>query len=34
MRKVDEVFVEAQHQRGRITKEERDMILASAQLPH
>lgn len=31
--KVDEAFVEAQYQRGRITQQERDMILATPQIP-
>lgn len=32
MRNVDEAFVEQQHQRGRITEQERDMILAAPQI--
>lgn len=33
MRNVDEAFVEQQYQRGRITEQERDMILATPQIP-
>lgn len=32
LNKVDEAFVEAQYQRGRITENERDMILATPQI--